>query len=110
MNVLTTSTSEQSLNVITRSLTFDQLFLTDESTNVQTEVSINSIIDKGYYSEVNANFELVENRFYRVEIRNEGIIVYRGKLFCTDQSIVTFSVNNGQYVSHSTSNEFITYE
>ena len=37
-------------------------------------------------------------------------LIFRGKVFCTDQPIVSFSVNNGKYVSNSTTNQFIVYE
>lgn len=110
MNVLTTSTELQELVIIPRKYTFDTLLFTDESNNTTQAATIDSVIDKGYYLVLNITCELIENHFYKIELFNDSEIVYKGKVFCTDQQIVTFSVNNRQYTSHSTTNEYITYE
>lgn len=110
MNVLTTTTSAQPLAIVPRSTAFDELIFTDDSTNEPVEVEIDSVVNKGYYQILNVVCELIENRFYNVELFNNGDLIYRGKVFCTDQPIVSFSVNNGKYVSNSTTNQFIVYE
>jgi hypothetical protein len=110
MNVLTTSTELQQLVIIPRSNIFDNLYFTDESNNTIDKITIDSFEDKGYYLVLNIFCELIENHFYKIELINNGQLVFRGKVFCTDQEIVNFSVNNGQYTSHSTTNEYITYE
>jgi hypothetical protein len=110
MNVLTTTTDPQPLVIVPRSTTFDELIFTDDSTNVPIEITIDSVEDKSYYQILNVLCELIENRFYNVELFNEGDLIFRGKVFCTDQPIVSFSVNNGKYVSNSTTNQFIVYE
>jgi hypothetical protein len=43
-------------------------------------------------------------------LSNGNDIVFKDKVFCTNQPIVSFSVNNGQYVSSTTTNDFIIYE
>ena len=110
MNILTTSTDPQYLNIVPRSVTFDEMFFTDESTNVTTQIQVNGTVDKVYYQRIEIECALVENRFYNIRLLNDGELVFRGRVFCTDQSVVSFSVNNGQYTSHSTTNEFIVYE
>lgn len=110
MNVLTTSIESQELVVIPRGNTFDTLIFTDESNNTIQEVTIESVVDKGYYLVLNILCELIENHFYKIELFNNDELVFRGKAFCTDQAIINFSVNNGQYTSHTTTNEYITYE
>lgn len=110
MNVLTTSTSPQYLNIVPRSVVFDELIFTDDSTNDPETITINGTVNKGYYQRIEIECALIENRFYNVELLNDGEVVFRGKVFCTDQAVVNFSVNNGQYTSHSTTNEFIVYE
>jgi hypothetical protein len=110
MNVLTTSTETQQLVIVPRSTTFDELIFTDDSTNVPVEIEIDSVDDKGYYQVLNVICELTENRFYNIELFNDGEVVFRGKVFCTDQNLVNFSVNNGKYTSHATTNQYITYE
>jgi len=110
MNVLTTSLEPQNLNIVPRSVTFDELIFTDDSTNTPETITINSVTDKGYYQQIEIECALIENHYYNVELFNNGDLVFRGKVFCTDQPVVSFSVNNGQYTSHSTANEFIVYE
>jgi hypothetical protein len=110
MNVLTTTLSPQPLVIVPRSTTFDTLIFTDDSTNDPVTINIDSVVDKDYYQILNVECALIENRFYNVELFNNGDLIFRGKAFCTDQPIVSFSVNNGQYVSNSTTNTFIVYE
>ena len=43
-------------------------------------------------------------------INNVARLIYKDRIFCTAQPLVTFSVNNNQYVSNSTTNDFIVYE
>ena len=76
MQVLTTSTSEQSLKVTTReSLTSaDLIALTNENTKVVEYIAINSYSDGGYYTIVNANFNLSEGVFYTFKVKNGGTL------------------------------------
>ena len=110
MIILTTSTSEQSFVFIPRAHVFDYVGITDDQTNVTTEITgyIHTVGD--YYDTFAAEFNLVENHFYDLLIIRGAVVVYKDRIFCTDQPIVSFSVNNGQYVSSSTANEFIVYE
>ena len=110
MVVLTTSLAEQSFYFISRSNTIDGMFITDEQTNETTEVAIHTLTIGDYTNIITAEFALVENHFYMIELRNGANVVFKDKLFCTDQQLVTFSVNNGQYVVNSTLNDFIIYE
>ena len=110
MNVLTTTLSPQPLVIVPRSTTFDTLIFTDDSTNDPVTITIDSVVDKDYYQILNVECALIENRFYNIELFNNGDLIFRGKAFCTDQPIVSFSVNNGQYVSNATTNTFIVYE
>jgi hypothetical protein len=82
----------------------------DDQTNVTVVITPYTFTEGDYYSTLEAEFSLVENHFYNLVIKDGANVVYRDRIFCTDQSLVTFSVNNGQYVSNSTTNEFIVYE
>ena len=110
MIILTTSTSEQSFVFIPRSHVFDYVGITDEQTGVIVEISNYTHTIGDYYDTLEAEFNLVENHFYDLVIVNGAVVVYKDRIFCTDQPISSFSVNNGQYVSNSTTNEFIVYE
>jgi hypothetical protein len=84
--------------------------ITDEQTNVTTTVAITSSTQGGYVNTITATFALVENHTYTLLLSTGSTICYKDKIFCTDQSISTFSVNNGQYTSNATTNTFIVYE
>ena len=55
-------------------------------------------------------FDLVENHFYMLVLKDGTDVLFKDKVFCTNQPLVSFSVNNGQYVSSTTTNDFIIYE
>ena len=110
MIVLTPSGSPQTFSFIPRDNTFNVMELTDEQTNVTTAVAITSSTVGDYINTITATFALVEGHFYNLVLRIGTNIIYKDRVFCTAQSLVTFSVNNNQYVSNSTTNDFIVYE
>lgn len=110
MIILTTDTNPQNFVFIPRRHTFDYVGITDEQTGVTVEITDYTHTIGDYYDTLEAEFNLVENHFYDLVIVNGAVVVYKDRIFCTDQPISSFSVNNGQYVSNSTTNEFIVYE
>jgi hypothetical protein len=110
MIVLTTTLDPQIFSFIPRSSDFDIVEITDDQTNETILIEGWTFTEGDYYSTLEAEFELVENHFYNLVVKDGTNIVYRDRIFCTDQPIVTFSVNNGQYTSNTTANTFIVYE
>lgn len=110
MIILNVSASSQTISFIPRQDTYNVLELTDEQTNTTATINIISSAQGEYYHTLSAIFSLVENHFYTLTLKDGADIVFKDKVFCTNQSLVTFSVNNGQYVSSSTTNDFIIYE
>jgi hypothetical protein len=110
MIILTTSTSEQTFVFIPRSHVFDYVGITDDQTGVTTQITGYTHTVGDYYDTLEAEFNLVENHFYDLVVVNGAVVVYKDRIFCTNQNVNTFTVNNGQYVSNSTTNEFIVYE
>ena len=80
------------------------------STNITTEVTIDTNTLGDYVDTISAIFSLEEGRYYTIELKNVLEVVFKGKIFCTNQSVQTYSVNNDTYVSNNTTNDFITYE
>jgi hypothetical protein len=86
------------------------MVLTDDQTNTPVTVVITSQTTGDYVNTITADLTLEEGHFYDLVLYKNTDIVYKDRIFCTDQNIVTFSVNNGQYTSNTTSNTFIVYE
>lgn len=110
MIILTTSIEPQSFVFIPRSHTFNYVGITDDQTNETVSIEDYTHTVGDYYDTIEAELSLKENHYYDLVIKDGDNVVYKDRIFCTDQNIVTFSVNNGQYVSSSTANTFIVYE
>ena len=113
MIVLTTIKTAQALSCILRNGgTPDYMILTDESTNIDVNVTVTSNIPLAYYLEVGATFDLEEGHYYRVVIYDTNDVeLYRDRIFCTDQVPADYTPNQYQYKSFSkpNDNEFLMY-
>ena len=116
MIILQPIATEQSFSFIPRSQTYGALYITGESTNVTTEITITSFTNGDYYDTINAtfvngSFDLVNNTFYTLELKNGTTTVHKDRIFVTDQTpVVNYSVNDGEFTSNVSNNEFIIYE
>lgn len=109
MKILTTSTDAQELKVIPRNyVSTITVKLRNESTNaVTTDTGISATTDKGYLVFSN-NYTLTENIFYELEILDGLNIIYKDKIFCTDQTLPTYTVNKDEYTTeNSYNNDYI---
>lgn len=131
MIILTTSTAEQTIRIIPRQYPDDvTLILRDDSTNTETTYTLESMewentdevwetVDMnwnsagGYYEDkgylvIQNEYALTENRFYDLTIKEGSSVIYKDKIFCTDQTVTDYSVNNGEYVTEdSYDNDYI---
>jgi hypothetical protein len=110
MIVLQETASEQTFSFIPRTEVYDSMFLRDDQNNTEVEVTINSSVQGDYYHTISAIFDLKQGRFYDLVLKDGIEIVYKDRIFCTNQSVVTYSVNDGEYTSHTSNNDFIVYE
>jgi hypothetical protein len=110
MIILREDSNNQTFSFIPRKEEYNTMTITDEQTNTTTTISIVSDSISTYYHTITANFDLKEGNFYVLKVLNNTEVVFYDKVFCTNQSLVSFSVNNNTYTSHSTSNDFIIYE
>ena len=139
MIVLTTSTNPQTFNIIPREYVTDaEICIRDESTNEQIcvlstgsdwntntfewqlanydwedEVGIVITNDIMY---ITMNLDLLEGRFYDLKISNtSGTVIFRDKIFCTDQTIDQetnnyYDMNQGLYIENTSgNNDYIIY-
>jgi len=69
-----------------------------------------TITESKYYNDFDCDFgtTLDESSFYTITIKKtDDTIIYKDKVFCTDQTLSEFSVNDNTYIEHSSNNEFI---
>lgn len=108
MIILTTSAAAQSISVIPRSYlsTFD-LSIRDDSTNVEETYNITNAVISGNYLNFSNIFSpiLVENHFYDLKLTSNGEVIFKDRIFCTDQDID--QLNNDYYDLNS--NEYLNY-
>jgi len=107
MIVLSTSTSNQTFNFVPRKSQYNTMLITDEIENETITVSIISSAISGYTNTITAAFALKESRSYLLTLKQGSEIIYRDKIYCTDQAVTNYTINAGEYVSHTSNNEFI---
>lgn len=108
MIILTTSTNAQELKFIPRDYVADSIVLTDEQANTSSTISATFTKD-GYYLKADISFTLVEDRFYTFNALNGTKTIYKGRIFCTDQTVSDYSINKNVYTEHESTNEYIVY-
>ena len=119
MKILTTSSSAQNIDVIPRSfLSTYTLKVQDEAANDEIfngSVSASSITNARRLS-VTFSPILKEGRFYTMTLLSGSDVVYKDKIFCTDQTINQannnyYDINSGEYdfddTAASHSNDYI---
>ena len=109
MIILKKQTTAQSITFIPREMNATTIVLRNEITNVETEIVADFYLSD-YYITATTIFDLKENTFYNLTIKNGNNIVYKDKVFCTNQANDVYTINQNQYVSNVTTNEFKIYE
>ena len=109
MIVLEETGAAQGFKIIPRVPLADSMVITNELTDVSTTYAITPTVDR-YYLVIEEILNLKEGNFYTLEVKNGSEIVYKGKIFCTNQSISTYSVNTNEYTSYSNTNNYVTYD
>ena len=101
--------TSQTFKIVPRELAADSMTFTHEETGVITTYAITPTIDR-YYLVISKIIALKENHFYKLTVYNGADVVYKGKVYCTNQTIESYSINNGEYVQSSSNNDYIIYE
>ena len=117
MKILTTSSSAQTIKVIPREyITSGTLSLRNYTTNVDKYYSISpSTVDDDLVFTVTFSPVLQEGLYYDFTLKNSSSkIIYKDKIFCTDQTINQannnyYTVNSGVYTTeNSFDDDYIT--
>ena len=106
MIILQETSSPQTIKVVPRTLQADSMVLTLEGAGTSETVNISPSIDR-YFLDITEVFNIKEGNTYSVEIFNGSETIYKGLIYCTNQAIDNYSINNGEYVQNETNNDFI---
>lgn len=109
MIILLESVLSQTFKFIPRSLDADSMIIEDDAENTSVTIDITPSVDR-YYLSVSEVLTLVEGRFYTLKVLNGLDVVYKDKIFCTNQTVSSYSINDNEYVQHSTNNDFVIIE
>ena len=111
MIVLQESASAQNLDFIPRSFTSGNTYnvtIVNEQTNTEVyNQDVDTITENLYYNRLNAIFDVKQDNFYMVTVKSGIDVIFKDKVFCTNQAITDFTVNDSQYTEQDTTNEFI---
>jgi len=110
MIILQSTLDPQTFSFIAKSKSYDSMLIKDESTGVEVSVTIDENVQGDYVDTITGTFTLVENRYYILTLKSGSDVVFLDKVFCTNQAVQTYSVNNDTYTSNASNNEYIVYE
>ena len=109
MIILKEQETAQTLSAIIYGSNADTIVLRDEETNIEAEIQTEFFINK-YFLTASVIFPIKENKYYTLTIKDGTNIVYIDKIFCTNQTLETYSINKDEYVQHVTTNEYKIFE
>jgi len=112
MKILTTSSSAQTLDVIPRTFVSTYTMkLRDTSKNKEVfSASVNAaVVSSDNFRRISATISpvLKEGRYYDLTLLSGSSVVYKDKIFCTDQTINQanndyYDINSGEYTFDET--------
>jgi predicted small secreted protein len=109
MEILTTSSSSQSIKIAPRKdAASPTLTLKNKSTRKTSTVSVAKTTE-GEFMKLTGTFSLKEGEQYSFTVKDGSDIIYRGLIFCTDQTeLDKYFINKDEYVSEdSYDNDFV---
>jgi len=91
-----------------------EISIIDEYTNKEiynVTYQSNNTWGVSYYYQYTDVFDLKKDNHYTLKIKKGGSVVFRDKIFCTDQTpLPQYDINKHVYTTKSTSNEYITID
>lgn len=104
MIILRNSVLAQTFNVIPREYLADSIVIT--GVEGATTYSITST-QSGRYLTFDKIVTLTENQFYSLTVLNGTDVVYKDRIFCTNQTVADYTVNKTEYTETTSNNDFI---
>ena len=112
MIILIEDAGAQTVKFIARSLETGAAtaVFTDEQENTDYSYSVTLQTDRYYTYFSKALPDLVDDRHYMLSVTYGATEIFRGKVFCTDQTPASYTINNSQFTQRTTTNEYILNE
>ena len=107
MIVLGQTNNTQTFQCAPRNSVFDTIRVFSEAENTSVDITVFTVTGGGYYINVSAIFDIRENFTYTIKLLSDGVVVFYDKMFCTNQTISDFTVNNNEYTERQSANNFI---
>lgn len=113
MKILIDSSNSQTLSFIPRSYpTAVNYTLIEEGTNrTVTETALTTVTVSGFLT-ISDTFALTQDKFYSLDVfdNSDDTLIFRDKIFCTNQDVKEYSINDGDYTQDDTyDNDYIIY-
>lgn len=108
MIILKQQAGAQTFKIIPRSTTADSMILKEEGTENSETYSITLNTDSdSYFSTITEALTLREGFWYSLTVKNGSEVIYKDRVYCTNQTISDFTINNGEYIEKTHDNSFI---
>ncbi len=113
MKILLDSSNNQTLSFVPRSYpsTVDYTLVEEGTQRTVTSTSVSTITVDGFLT-ISKTFKLTRDKFYSIDIfkSSDSTLIFRDKIFCTNQDVKDYSINDGEYVEDTTyDNSYIIY-
>jgi len=113
MMILSTTTDAQTIKVIPRNyVTSATMKLRDDTANTEVSYSVSASTNKNYL-QISQALTLKEGRYYDLKILDGSNVIYKDKIFCTNQTVNQssnnyYSVNDSVYTTDTSfDNDYI---
>ena len=136
MKYLNNGVSSQTISIIPRKYSTNlTVYLRDNSTNEEVSYNITGVVDNNYL-DISSVFSLVDGRFYDLRVEDSYEVIYKDKVFCTNQVVSQisyservfndggtlerssclqtfidnngyYSINQDEYTQHASNNNYI---
>ena len=111
MTIIEESALAQTIKFIPRKFTLGNSYnisIVNESTNTEVyNQDTTEIAELLYYNTYTAVFPVKQDIYYMLTIKDGTEVIFKDKVFSTNQAVANYTVNNNEYISNDTQNEFI---
>lgn len=106
MIILKESVLTQTFKIIPRALQCDRIEIINSSEGTSESIDITPVVDR-HFLEISAILDIKENNFYTLTAYNSEEVIFKGRIFCTNQQVKEYTINKDEYIEKQTTNNFV---